>query len=121
MIARSLGAGAAGIAVNLLAVPIDLGLHAAGLMPMGAAMGDGHYALAFAYRAILAVAGAWVTFRLAPCRPWLHVWILAGLGALVSALGAAAQWSLGHHWYPLSLIVLCVPASWAGAALAERS
>lgn len=121
MRARSLVAAAGGIAVNLLAVPIDLGLHAAGLMPMGAAMDDGHYALAFAYRAVLAVAGAWTTFRLAPSRPWLHVWILAGLGALVSALGASAQWSLGHHWYPLSLIVLCAPAAWAGGTLAERS
>jgi hypothetical protein len=121
MTARSLGAGAAGIAVNLLAVPIDLGLHAAGLMPMGEAMGDGHYALALAYRAVLAVAGAWTVFRLAPDRPWLHVWVLAGLGAVVSTLGAAAQWSLGHHWYPVSLIVLCAPAAWAGATLAERS
>jgi hypothetical protein len=121
MTARSLGAGAAGIAVNLLAVPIDLSLHAAGLMPMGEAMGDRHYALALAYRAVLAVAGAWTVFRLAPGRPWLHVWVLAGLGAVVSILGAAAQWSLGHHWYPVSLIVLCAPAAWAGATLAERS
>jgi hypothetical protein len=121
MRARSLGAGAAGIAVNLLAVPVDLALHAAGVIPMGAAMDDGHYALAFAYRAVLAVAGAWTVFKLAPFRPWLHVWVLAALGAFVSALGAAAQWSLGHHWYPISLIVLCVPASWAGGTLAERS
>jgi hypothetical protein len=121
MTARSLGAGAAGIAVNLLAVPIDLSLHAAGFMPMGEAMGDGHYALALSYRAVLAVAGAWTVFRLAPGRPWLHVWVLAGLGAVVSTLGAAAQWSLGHHWYPVSLIVLCAPAAWAGATLAERS
>jgi len=121
MRARSLGAGIAGIAVNVLAVPIDLALHAAGLMPMGAAMGDAHYAVAFAYRAVLAVAGAWVVYRLAPVRPWAHTWTLAGLGALVSALGAAAQWELGHHWYPLSLVALCVPAAWAGGTLAERS
>jgi hypothetical protein len=121
MRARSLAAGAAGVAVNLLAVPVDLGLHAAGVMPMGPTMGDGHYALALAYRAVLAVAGAWTVFKLAPCRPWLHVWTLAGLGALVGTLGAVAQLSLGHHWYPLSLIALCAPASWAGAKLAERS
>ena len=119
---RSVGAVAAGIAANFLAVPVDLALHGAGIYPpAGQDMSDGLFALAFAYRLAFAVLGGNVTARLAPSAPMRHAWILGGIGVVLSALGAAASWRLGHVWYPLALVVICLPASWAGARLHLRS
>jgi hypothetical protein len=119
---KSIGAVAAGIGANLLAIPVDLALHAANVFPATPQeMGEGRYALALAYRAAFAVLGGWVAARLAPSSPMKHAWVLGGLGVLLASLGAAAQWGLGHHWYPLSLIALSLPATWAGGRLSTRS
>ncbi|MBI5495752.1 MAG: hypothetical protein HY904_12075 [Deltaproteobacteria bacterium] len=119
---RSVGAVVAGVGANFLAVVLDGIMHASGVFPpLGQDMGDGLFALALAYRTVCAVGGGWVTARLAPFSPVKHALILGGVGMLLSSLGAAAQWNLGHHWYPLSLIAICLPASWAGATLANRS
>lgn len=119
---RSVGAVAAGIATNFLAVPVDLVLHGLGVFPpAGQDMSDGLYALALAYRVALAVLGGLVTARLAPSSPMRHALVLGGVGVVLSSLGAAANWQLGHVWYPLALVVICLPASWAGARLHLRS
>src|SRR5262245_9547939 len=118
---KSIGAVFAGIVANFLAVPIDAVMHAQGIFPPdGQDMSDGLFGLAFAYRAALAVLGGYVTARLAPQNPMKHAMILAGIGLLLSSAGAAAMWSVGHVWYPLALIAICVPASWAGARLCLR-
>jgi hypothetical protein len=116
---KSLGAVLAGIAANFLAVPIDLVFHSTGVFPPpGVEHSDGALAIAFSYRAVLAVVGGFVTARLAPAverrRP-------RPPSAKACAIGAAAMWSLGHHWYPLSLIAISLPASWLGARLIRRS
>lgn len=120
---RRIGAVLAGFGANLLAVPVDAVMHAAKLFPSpGQPLTDGSLAIALLYRALFAVLGAWVTARLAP--PHLRTrlpWVLGGLGVVLSGLGAAAQWELGHHWYPLSLIAVCLPATWAGISLFTRS
>lgn len=119
---KSLGAVLAGIAANFLAVPIDLVFHSTGVFPPpGVEHSDGALAIAFSYRAVLAVLGGFVTARLAPAAPMAHAFALGGLGILLSTAGAAAMWSLGHHWYPLSLIAISLPASWLGARLTRRS
>lgn len=115
---KSVGSVFAGIVANFLAVPIDAVMHAQGIFPPeGQDMADGLFALAFAYRTVLAVLGGYVTARLAPQDPMKHAMILGGIGLLLSSAGAAAMWKAGHVWYPLALIAICVPASWAGARL----
>jgi hypothetical protein len=119
---RSVGAVFSGICANFLAVPVDAILHATGVFPApGQDMSDTLFGLAFAYRSIFAVLGGWITARLAPSSPRAHAMALGGLGLLLSTAGTIAQWNLGHHWYPISLIVLCLPASWFGARLSHRS
>jgi hypothetical protein len=119
---KSAAAVAAGIGANFLAVPVDAALHAAKVFPpVGEDMSDGLFALAFAYRAAFAVLGGWVAARLAPSAPLKHAWTLAGIGLVLSSLGAATQWNLGHHWYPLALIGICIPATLTGAYPLTRS
>lgn len=121
-ILKSIGAVFGGLFANFLAVPVDLAMHASGVFPpVGEDMSDTRFALAFAYRLALAILGGFVTARLAPRAPLAHALVLAGLGVVLSSLGAATQWHLGHHWYPIALILVCVPASWAGARLTHRS
>lgn len=103
---------------NLLAIPVDVLLDSAGMFP---AEGEGPYALALAYRLAFAVLGGWVTARLAPSSPMKHSWTLGAVGVLFAGLGAAAQWNAGHHWYSLAILVLSLPATWAGARLFVRS
>ena len=115
---RSIGSVFAGIVANFLAVPIDAVMHAQGIFPPeGQEMSDGLFALAFAYRAALAVLGGYVTARLAPQNPMKHAMILGGIGLFLSSAGAVAMWKVGPAWYPLALIAICLPASWAGARL----
>lgn len=119
---KSVGAVLAGVAANMLAIPVDALLHATNVFPPpGTETSDGLLALAFSYRAAFAVLGGGVTARLAPASPMAHALALGVVGLVLSSAGAAAQWGLGHHWYPLSLIALCLPASWGGAGLTTRS
>jgi len=118
MIIKSIVAVVAGVGANMLAIPVDVALQSAGVFP---AAGEGPYALALAYRLAFAVLGGWATARLAPSSPMKHAWVLGALGVLFASLGAAAQWSAGHHWYPLVIIVLSFPATVVGARHFVRS
>ena len=119
---RSVGAVVAGVGANLLAIPIDVALMAAGLFSASDTnTGEAQYLLALAYRSAFAVLGGWVTARLSPSSPRTHALVLGGLGVLLASAGAAAQWHLGHHWYPLSLVAVSLPASLGGAGLFSRS
>jgi hypothetical protein len=119
---KSVGAMAAGLGANLLAIPVDVVLHAATVFPpQGQDMTDGLYGLALAYRAAFALLGGRAVARLAPGAPMTHAWLLGGLGVLLGTVGAIAQWNLGHHWYPLALIGISLPLTIAGARLSTRS
>ena len=90
---RSFGSVFAGIVANFLAVPIDAVMHAQGIFPPeGQEMSEGLFGLA-------------------------HAMILGGGGLFLSSGGAVAMWKVGPAWYPLALIAICLPASWAGARL----
>lgn len=118
MIGRRVLAVAAGLGANFLAIPIDLIFHAVGVFPpFGQDMSDGLYLVALAYRTACAVLGGWLTARLAPDRPLGHAGFLGGLGVVLSSLGAVAQWDLGHHYYPIALIIISLPATLTGAWL----
>lgn len=118
MIIRSSVAVVAGVGANMLAIPVDVALQSAGVFP---AAGEGPYVLALAYRVAFAALGGWITARLAPSSPMKHGWILGVVGVVFASLGAAAQWSAGHHWYPLAIAVLSLPATLAGARRFVRS
>lgn len=82
-------------------------------------MSDQLFALAFSYRLGLAVLGGIVTAWSAPEKPVKHALILGGIGVLLSSVGAALMWKAGHHWYPLALVAISLPASWWGARIAK--
>ena len=122
---QSIGAVLAGaVASIVVTLATDAALHKAGVFPpVGQPASDGPLALATAYRTIYGVAGAYLTARLAPSRPMLHVMILGGLGFIASLAGAVATWNkmeiYGPHWYPVALVVLALPQSWLGGWLRE--
>jgi hypothetical protein len=123
---QSIGAVLAGAATGIVVTLVtDAVLHKVGVFPpSGQPAGDGPLALATAYRTVYGVGGAYLTARLAPSRPMLHVLILGALGLIASLAGAIATWNkmeiYGPHWYPLALVVLALPQSWLGGWLRER-
>ena len=120
-IGRSIGALLAGFVVVLvLSLGTDLALHAAGIFPpLGLRMSDALFMLATAYRTVYAVAGSYVTARLAPDRPMGHALVGGLIGVALSTLGAVLTWNraLGPHWYPLALIVTAMPTAWVGGKI----
>ncbi len=114
---RSAAAVFAGLLVNVIpAVAIDAVLHAAGVFPpLGEPTSDALLALAFSYRFGLALAGGAATAALAPRQPVGHALVLGGIGVVFSTAGAIAMRDLGHVWYPVSLVLISMPCSWAGA------
>lgn len=64
----------------------------------------------------LHVVGAWLTARLAPHGPMKHAMVLGYVGVVLGLLGLVATWNpaLGPRWYPIMLVVLVIPQSWAG-------
>jgi hypothetical protein len=120
---KSIGAVLAGALTGIvLSVVTDVVLHASGVFPpWGQPVGDGPLVLATTYRAIYGIAGTYVTARLAPSKPMQHAMALGAIGLVASIVGAAVTWNkgpeFGAHWYPVALIVLALPQSWAGAKL----
>ena len=122
---RSIIAVIAGVLAGVvLTLGTDEVLHVAHVFPpWGASMTgyDGVLLLATIYRTIYGVAGSYITARLAPRNPMLHVWVLGFLGLAVSILGAVTTWNggpaYGPHWYPVALVVLALPTAWLGGKL----
>ncbi len=116
---QTVGAIFAGILVNfLIAVPIDLILHAAGVFPgMDVRMTDAQCAIALSYRIVAAIVGGYLVARLAPYRPMKNAMILGCIGVVLSTAGSLAMGDVGPRWYPLMLIAISIPASWAGAKI----
>jgi len=109
----------------LLSVGTDALLQAVGFLPpLGQRASDAALLAATVYRTIYGVLGAWLTARLAPARPMLHVTVLGALGFAASLLGAVVTWnkgpSFGPHWYPVSLVVLALPTAWLGGWLGGK-
>ena len=100
---------------------IDGVLHAAGVFPPLNQPIDSRLALlATSYRIVIGVGGAWLTARLAPERPMNHAMILGYIGAVLGLVGVVSTWNLGlgPRWYPIALVVLAIPQSWAGGKIA---
>jgi hypothetical protein len=121
---RSVGAVAAGlVAIFAVTTAVDAVLHATGVFPpLGAPpMSHALFALAFAYRFVIDVAGCWLTARLAPRRPRRHALVLGGIGLVLSIAGAVAMWDASRAWYPIALAASSLPCGWLGGRLAERT
>lgn len=119
---RSAWAVVAGLLVVLVVTTlVDIVLHVAGVFSVEQPLSDALALLATCYRIVIGIAGAWVTARLAPGRPMKHAMILGAIGVVLGLVGLVATWNLdlGPRWYPVSLVVLAIPQSWAGAKLLE--
>ena len=118
---KSLWAVIAGVLVVIVVTTlIDVALHAADVFPpMDQPINDGQSLLATLYRVVVGIAGAWVTARLAPDKPMKHALVLGLVGTILALVGVVATWNLGlgPRWYPIALVVLAVPQSWAGGRL----
>ena len=101
---------------------VDGLLHVVGVFPaIDQPIDDRLALLATSYRIVIGVGGAWLTARLAPNRPMMHAMILGYIGAVLGLVGVVATWNLGlgPRWYPIALVVLAIPQSWAGGKLAS--
>jgi hypothetical protein len=125
---RSVGAIAGGFLVTAVAsTAADAIMHAAGIFPRSPQnMSALLFVLASGYRALLTVAGGFVTARLAPDRPMRHTWILAWIGFAAGLAGVVTYCviggaKLGPAWYPVSIAVLSIPCVWLGGWLGASS
>jgi hypothetical protein len=120
-IVRSVLAVAAGIvAVVVLSEGTDFAAVRLGLLSFDGPYPAIPFAIATVYRSIAAVAGGFVTARLAPARPMLHAVALGLAGTLAALAGVLANLSMPHLWYPIALVATALPCSWLGGRLAGR-
>ncbi|MGH7497878.1 MAG: hypothetical protein ACREL3_03390 [Gemmatimonadales bacterium] len=120
-----MGAVLAGfVAVVVLSLGTDQVLHVFGVYPpWGEPMHDpGLNLLALSYRTVYAVAGSYVTARLAPHSPMGHAMAVGILGLVVGTAGAVATipMDLGPAWYPIALALSALPCAWLGGVLIRR-
>jgi hypothetical protein len=120
---RSVGAIVAGLVFIVAShTGTDAILHATHIFPpVGKAMSDALFVLAFSYRAVFSIIGCFITALLAPRRPMKHALILGSIGVILSTVGAIATWNagpeLGPRWYPISLALSALPAAWIGGLI----
>jgi hypothetical protein len=124
MTRKSLVALAAGVVVVFVVTTlVDVVLHAVGVYPPLDQPIDNRLALlATTYRVVIGVYAAWLTARIAPNRPMKHAMILGAIGVALGLVGVVTTWNsgLGPRWYPVLLVALAIPQSWAGARIALR-
>jgi len=120
---KSIWAVVAGVLVIIVVTTlVDIVLHMTGVFPpMSQPISDALALLATSYRIVIGVVGGWLTAKLAPAKPMKHAMILGYVGALLGLAGAIATWNLGlgPRWYPIALVVLAIPQSWAGGRIYE--
>lgn len=72
------------------------------------------------YRTVFNTLGCYLTARLAPGKPMKHAIILGIIGVVLTIVGLIAMWDVPPRWYPISLIVLTLPAAWLGGKMAIK-
>jgi hypothetical protein len=77
-------------------------------------------ALALFYRSLYAIAGGYVTAKLAPANPMKHVLILGLIGTAASIAGVIVGWDLSDHWYPIALVITSLPCVWLGGKFQNK-
>ena len=117
---KSIGAVIAGIAaLVILSMITDSILEKTGIMKTDSFDENPVWLIAIIilYRTVFNTLGCYLTARLAPSKPMKHAIILGIIGFVLTIVGAIAMWHLPPHWYPISLIVLTLPAAWLGGKL----
>lgn len=120
---KSIGAVIAGFALLvILSVITDSILEKTGIMKTDPFVDNPVWLIAIIalYRTIFNTLGCYLTARLAPNRPMKHAMILGTIGVVLTILGLIAMWDVPPRWYPVSLIVLALPAAWLGGKMATR-
>jgi len=79
------------------------------------------FAIATLYRSIAAIAGGFVTAKLAPAAAMTHAIVLGAIGTALALAGVLANLSMPHLWYPIALVVTALPCTWLGGRLAAKS
>src|SRR5688500_16255110 len=69
---------------------------------------------------VIAVAGCYLTARLAPDRPMRHALILGVLGLLFNIFGTMQTWNAAPVWYHVIALALVMPYAWLGGRIRER-
>jgi uncharacterized membrane protein len=76
------------------------------------------YGVAIVHRTLWGILGGFVVAKLAPRAAMTHAIVLGAIGTMLNVLGMIAMWSVGDHWYPITLAVTSIPATWLGGVLA---
>jgi len=77
--------------------------------------------VALSYRLMYTVLGGYATAWLAPQNSMKHVWILGGIGLVLSSIGVAVAWNDPQRWYPIALVVAAIPFTWLGGKWKNRN
>ena len=72
------------------------------------------------YVGVYAVAGCYLTARLAPSRPMRHAMILGLLGLAFNVAGTVRMWDTAPAWFHVVSLALVLPFAWLGGRLRER-
>lgn len=118
---KSIGAVIAGFALLvILSIIMDSILEKTGVMKTEPFNENPVWLIAIIilYRTIFNTFGCYLTARLAPNKPMKHAIILGIIGVVLTIVGLIAMWDIPPRWYPISLIVLTLPASWLGGKMA---
>lgn len=78
-------------------------------------------AIIVAYRTVFNTLGCYLAARLAPSKPMKHAIVLGIIGFVLTIVGLIVMWDIPPRWYPISLIVLTLPAAWLGGKMAIKS
>lgn len=120
---KSIGAIAAGMALGIvLSIATDKILESTGIMKTEPFDANPKWLIVIVviYRTLYNMAGTFVAARLAPAHPMKHALILGTIGLVFGIIGAIVMWHVPPHWYPISLVILTMPAAWLGGKLAIR-
>ena len=121
---RSIGAIVAGfLFIGALSFGTDLvmkDVFASSFDANGATRDLSMLLLMSAYVAVFAIAGCYLTARLAPNRPMRHALILGALGLAFNIMGSAAMWDTAPPAYHIVNLLLVMPYAWLGGRLRER-
>jgi hypothetical protein len=121
---KSIGAVIAGFAtLVILSIITDIILEKTGVMKTEPFVENPVWLIVIIilYRTIFNTFGCYLTARLAPGKPMKHAIILGIIGVLLTIAGLIVMWNIPPRWYPISLIILTLPAAWLGGKIALKS
>jgi hypothetical protein len=120
---RSIGAVIAGIALLvILSMTTDSILEKTGVMKTEPFVENPVWLIAIIvlYRTIFNTLGCYLTARIAPNKPMRHAMILGMICVVLTIAGLIAMWDIPPRWYPISLLILTLPAAWLGGKMAIK-